>query len=142
MLFIALALMSRLSEPQESLAVARQPARYYQKITETVLRWYFELEDGVIQADSGPVFDARILDYRLDVDAILAKFTMRERETVFLIHRDGKTHSEALLLTGLIAEAAPRWDKYRTVADIEIRMGQLFDKHRLGQFLEYVGYLR
>ena len=117
--------------------VATYNRRYHRKIAETVLRWYTELEDGMIQSDAGPVFDSRILDYRVDVERVLGKFPKAERDIILLIHRDGCSQVEATRLAGVFTERPDL-----VVADIEARMGQAFDQLRLGAFLDYVGYLR
>lgn len=117
--------------------MVNQPKRYYRRVTETVLRWYTELDDGMIQSESGPVFDTRVLDYRIDVSKVLAQFTETEQAIVLLIHRDGCSPKIATAMSGVIVE---RPELY--VEDIEVRMGRAFDKRKLGQFLAYVGYLR
>lgn len=120
-----------------SLIVAKQSARYFRKITETVLRWYNELEDGMVQTDSGSVFDPRVLNYRMDVETVLRRFTQQEQGLVELIHRDGCTQVQAVELMG--------YDTTRpdmVVANVEVRMGQAFERHKLDEFLKYVDYLR
>lgn len=117
--------------------MVNQPKRYYRRVTETVLRWYTELDDGVIQSESGPVFDERVLNYRIDVSRVLNQFTDTEQAIVLLIHRDGCSQKTAVSLMGVETD---RPEQY--VEDIEVRMGRAFDKKRLGQFLSYVGYLR
>lgn len=120
-----------------AVVVAHKNERYFRKIATTVLRWYTELEDGIIQADSGPTFDSRILDYRLDVDFVLRRFAPKEQQLILLIHRDGLTQAQAAQVAGF---ATDRPDE--VVRDLEVRMGRAFDRHRLGDFLRYVEYLR
>lgn len=112
-------------------------SRYFRKIAQTVLRWYAECEIGVIQTEQGPTFDERILNYRVDVELALRQFDPREVKAIFLIHRDGLTHGQALMLSG-IQSARP--DK--TVDDIETRMGRAFERRRLSEFLQYIDFLR
>lgn len=117
--------------------MGRQETRYYRKITETVLRWYNELDGGIVQTDTGPVFDTRVVDYRMDVDRILDRLAEQERAMLMLIHRDGCTHAEAAQGVGISAQ---RPDVL--VEEIETRIGRVFDRYRLDDFLRYVGYLR
>lgn len=102
-----------------------------------MLRWYVESEDGTIQTEDGPRFDARVLDYRIDVDFALRKFHPSETLAVLLVNRDGLSHAQALHVAGIQTK---RPDHY--VEDIEIRMGQAFERLRLDEFLRYVDYLR
>lgn len=95
-----------------------------------------ELEDGGMQSDTGLLYDARFLDYRLDVELILRKFP-KEADALLLIHRDGLTHAQALHLAGIASERPDH-----TVEDIEIRVGQAFDRRRLSEFMQYVNFLR
>ena len=117
--------------------MAKANLRHYRQVARTVLRWYAELEDGVMQTDTGPQFDARVLDYRIDVDNVLKKFHPAEVKAALLITRDGLTHAEAVVAAGL---SAARPDKL--VEDIEIRLGQAFERLRLDEFLQYIDYLR
>ncbi len=117
--------------------VANTNLRHFRQTTRNVLRWYTELEDGIIQTEDGSRFDQRILDYRVDVDRVLSKFHEQEVEVVLLVNRDGLTHAQATTVAGVKTD---RPDRY--VADIEIRMGQVFQRLRLDQFLDYVEYLR
>lgn len=112
-------------------------SRYLRKVAQTVLRWYLECEGGVLQTDRGPTFDERILNYRVDVELALRRFDSRETKAIFLIHRDGFTHAQALTLSGIVSA---RPDK--TVEDIETRMGMAFERRRLSEFLRYIDYLR
>jgi hypothetical protein len=123
--------------PSSAVVVVQQISRYYRKVSQTVLRWYVELENGLIQADSGSVFDERVLNYRIDVELAMKPFDPREIKAVLLIHRDGLTHLTALRLAGINSN---RPDK--TVEDIETRLGKAFDKRRLSEFLAYIDYLR
>jgi hypothetical protein len=122
--------------PWYTAIVAQHSTRYFRKVLQTALRWYFELEGGVIQTDTGPVFDERVLNYRIDVELALKPFTEQERKAIFLIHRDGLTQVQALSLAGIATE---RPDK--TVDDIESRMGRALDRRRLAEFLQYIEYL-
>lgn len=117
--------------------VAKPSGRYYRRVAQAVLRWYTELEDGIIQSDNGPVFDSRVLDYRIDVDAVLKRFDAREVQAILLIHRDGLSQAQAVQLAGIVA-ARPD----ALVEDIEIRMGQAFERRGLEEFLRYVDFLR
>lgn len=112
-------------------------SRYLRRITQSVLRWYSECEGGTIQTDNGPAFDERILNYRVDVELALKEFDPREVRAILLIHQDGLTHAKALSLAGILSA---RPDK--TVEDIEIRMGRVFERRRLSEFLTYIDYLR
>lgn len=104
----------------------------------TVLRWFYELEDGCIDtASRGRIFDARILDYRVDVQSVLDTFALQEVNAVILVHRDGLSHSHACSLSGVQTD---RPDK--TIERIETKLGQAFDRKRLGDFLSYVDHLR
>jgi hypothetical protein len=96
-----------------------------------------ELEDGMIQSEDGPKFDARVLDYRIDVDNVLKHFHPAEVKAVLLVNRDGLTHADAVTLAGLQAKRPDQ-----LVEDIEIRMGQAFARRRLDEFLHYVDHLR
>lgn len=91
----------------------------------------------MILTDNGPQFDARVLDYRIDVDNVLKKFHPIEVKTVLLVNRDGLTHAQAVTSSGI-----PSSNPDRTVEDIEIRMGQAFERLQLDEFLRYLNYLR
>jgi hypothetical protein len=117
--------------------VLHNKSRYLRRVTQTVLRWYSECDGGSIQTESGPVFDERILNYRLDVELALKGFDNREVQAILYIHLDGCTHAQALRLAGLVSE---RPDK--TVEDIEVRMGRSFERKRLSEFLNYIDHLR
>jgi hypothetical protein len=117
--------------------VAHHRSRYLRKVSHTVIQWYVELEHGIIQAETGPVFDERVLNYRIDVELALRGFDPREVQAIMMIHRDGLTHGQALALTGI---QATRPDK--AVEDIETRMGRAFERRRLGEFLHYIDHLR
>lgn len=99
----------------------------------SVLRWYFELEDGYIPTADGPRFDPRVLDYRVDVDLVLRKFHPAETLAITLLHRDGFTAEQALQVAGL---------NVPSLEDVEIRMGAAFERRGLDEFLKYVDYLR
>lgn len=101
-----------------------------------VFRWYFELEDGRIQTNEGPRFDSRVLDYRVDVDLALRKFHPAEVLAIILIARDGLTHAHALKVAGIETDRPDG-----VIENIEIRMGQAFEKASLDEFLRYVDYL-
>lgn len=118
-------------------SVSRTNLRHYRKVAQTVIRYYAELEDGVFQTEDGPRFDARLLDYRIDVDKVLKKFDPREVQAIMCIVRDGLTHGQAVKLAGI-----PTTRPDHIVEDIEIRMGQAFERLRLDEFLRYVDYLR
>lgn len=102
-----------------------------------VLRWYTELEDGFIQVIDGPRFDVRVLDYRLDVERVLKQFHPAHVKAVLLVNRDGLTPTEAIRLSGI-----PTDRPSVVIEDIEIRMGQAFERLCLDEFLDYVDYLR
>jgi hypothetical protein len=102
-----------------------------------VFRWYFELEDGRIQTNEGSRFDSRVLDYRVDVDLVLRKFHPAEVLAMTLITRDGLTHTQALEVAGI---KTGRPDS--AIENIEIRIGQAFERSSLDEFLKYVDYLR
>ncbi len=86
----------------------------------------------MIQSEAGPRFDARVLDYRIDVDNVLKKFHPAEVLAVLLVNRDGLTHAEAIQVSGIRT----------SIEDIEISMGQAFAFRRLDNFLDYVDHLR
>lgn len=123
--------------PRRVVAVPKQRGRHFRSITKIVMRWYSELEDGNIQSAQGPMYDSRFLDYRIDVELVLAKFTQQESDTLLYIHRDGLTHAQALRQSGICSDRPDR-----TVEDIEIRVGQAFERRRLAEFSDYIGYLR
>ena len=102
-----------------------------------MLSWYCECEGGTIQTDNGTAFDERILNYRVDVELAFREFSPAEVKAILLIHQDGLTHAQALKAAGILSE---RPDK--TVEDIEIRMGRVFERRRLSEFLTYIDYLR
>jgi len=102
-----------------------------------VLRWYVELEDGQIQTDDGPKFDSRVLDYRIDVQAVLKRFGPAEVLAVLLVNRDGLPPIKALHVAGIQTQ-----EPEACIEDIEIKMGQAFELQRLDEFLRYVDYLR
>jgi hypothetical protein len=102
-----------------------------------VFRWYFELEDGRIQTNEGSRFDPRVLDYRVDVDLVLRRFPPAEVLAMILITRDGLTHTHALEVAGI---KTSRPDS--VIENIEIRIGQAFERSSLDEFLKYVDYLR
>ncbi len=120
-----------------TVVVVQQISRYYRRVTQTVLRWYVELENGIIETDNGRVFDARVLDYRIDVELAMRSFDQREVKAILLIHRDGLSHVQALSLSGIQAD---RPDK--VVEDIETRLGRAFARKRLSEFLDYIDHLR
>lgn len=91
----------------------------------------------MIQAEDGPKFDSRVLDYRIDVDNVLKLFHPAEKMAVLLVNRDGLTHAVATEIAGI---KTTRPDQ--VIQDIEIRMGQAFERRRLDNFLSYVDYLR
>jgi len=122
---------------RRALVAKKQLGRHFRSVTKIVLRWYTELEDGNIQSSTGPVYDSRFLDYRLDVELVLKKFTPNEVNALLYVHRDGLTHAQAIRLSGIPSERPDR-----TVADIEIRVGQAFERRRLSEFTQYIGYLR
>lgn len=117
--------------------VARTNQRHYRQIARTVLRWYVELEDGLIQSEDGQKFDVRVIDYRIDVDKVLKKFPPADVMAVLLVNRDGITHAQAVHIAGIQTQ---RPDHY--IEDVEIRLGQAFERLRLDEFLRYVEYLR
>lgn len=117
--------------------MVRASLRHYQQITRTVLQWYSELEDGVIQTEDGPKFDARVLDYRIDVDNVLKKFHPAEVKFVLLVHRDGLSAAQAAASSGIRAE-----NPNKALEGIEIKIGQAFGRLNLDEFLRYVDYLR
>lgn len=104
--------------------------RYFRQVTATVMRWYVELEDGIIP---GAAFDTRVLDYRIDIDRVVNNFDPPDREIILYIHRDGLTHNDALTHAGI---AHDRPDVY--VAGLEARLGRLFEKKRLSDIQMYL----
>jgi hypothetical protein len=117
--------------------VATDNLRHYRRTAQIVLRLYAELEDGFIQTVDGRIFDERVVEYRIDVDLALRKFNPKDVEAVLLVNRDGLTHALAIASTGIKTD---RPDRY--IADVESRMGQVFARLRLDEFLNYVDYLR
>jgi hypothetical protein len=117
--------------------VAQSNLRHYRQMARTVLRWYVELEDGVIQTGEGQRFDARVLDYRIDVERVFKRFHPTEVKAVLMVNRDGLTHAQAVTAAGIQNDRPDR-----VIADIETRLGQAFERLRLDEFLQYVDYLR
>jgi hypothetical protein len=108
--------------------------RYYRQATASVLRFYVEFEDGLVQSNNlGPIFDPRVLDYRIDVERILAReLSQAECSVLLAIHRDGLSHAAALKVAAITAR---RPDNF--VVDLEVRAGRAFIKHKLLDFLSY-----
>jgi DNA-directed RNA polymerase specialized sigma24 family protein len=114
--------------------VSQRLERYYRRIAQSVLTYYCEIENGTIRiSDAGRIFDERLINYRIDVEKVMAKFSPREQEAVLLIHRDGLTHADAVKLAGISA-TRPDW----TIASIEVRLGRVFEESGLD---DLVGYL-
>lgn len=109
-----------------------QNDRYYRKITETVFRWYLEIEDGHLRA-AGPdgcygdhrIFDERILNYRLDVERALGKLPEAERQAILQVHRDGYS---------IKAASGPGVN----VAAVEAKAGRLFEQFGVDDLVRYL----
>lgn len=93
--------------------------RALRAVVKSVLRWYYELEDGILGYEEHLLFDARFLNYRVDVWHLLAQLTDEERLVLQLIHRDGVPQAAAVRLAHI------RTDRPDTfVAALESRLGR------------------
>lgn len=110
--------------------MSSRSTRYYRQVVATVLRWFCELEDGVIP---GASFDPRVLDYRLDVDRAMRGLVPRDRSVLMAIHRDGLGYASAVHQAGITVE---RPDAY--VALLEVRTGKLFERKGLSDLMVYL----
>ena len=104
--------------------------RYYRHLAGAVLRWYAELEDGLLP---GGEFEANALNFRVDVDLVLKRFSLPERAIALAIHRDGLSQTDAVARSGWSVERPDH-----LVADIEFRMGLLFEQRGLANLQRYL----
>lgn len=101
----------------------RRSYLYERAVTANVLKWYLEHEDGCVRCGAEhAVFDHRILNYRIDVEAALKTLHPAELTALLAVHRDGLSHREALDKAGFIYGSRPD----SIIAAIEARAGRLF----------------
>lgn len=106
--------------------------RYYRRVTAAVLRWYFELAEGVLPGAQH--FDHGALDYHMDVERILnAELSGVERQMLTAVHRDGIAATDAARHAGA---AGDRPD--RTIALLEARLGRVFARRQMLQIAPYL----
>lgn len=106
----------------------RRGIRYYRHIAATVLQRYAETETGMIDNE----FDARLLDYRMDVERALAGIV--NADVVLLsIYRDGLSHDQACAMAGLHGDRPDDW-----VMRFEVAAGRRFDRAGLSDIEAYL----
>lgn len=101
-------------------------------ITQWVLRWYYECEQGIIGCHYGQAFDVRILNYRVDVERVLHQLSREEQVVLALRHRDGLAIRDAVTLSGL---HTTRPDTL--IAALESRLGRTLLREGLSDITIY-----
>ena len=98
-----------------------------------VMQWYVEFADGYIASPEGRCFDARLLDYRIDVERLLKRLHPAERAVIEGIHVEGLTQAEAVKKAGY---EATRPDD--VVASLEVKVGRMFDRLNMSDLISYL----
>lgn len=107
--------------------------RETRRVTTVVLRWYYECDIGVISCRHGQVFDARILNYRCDVERVMnASLDQAEQDILAYRHRDGLSIADAVRQVGMST------DRPDTVmATLESRLGRALLREGLNDISTY-----
>lgn len=103
-------------------------------ITAVVMQWYTELESGCIRTPQGEsLFVPALVEYRADVANVLRSLPEHDRTVLFLVHRDGLTHRDAVTCAGVQTR---RPDAY--VRQLEASVGRIFERRRLNDLQAYI----
>lgn len=102
-------------------------------ITAVVLRWYYECDVGVISCRHGQVFDVRLLNYRVDVERVMAaQLSTAEQHALTFRHRDGLSIRDAVTLAHLHTDRPDT-----LIAAIESRLGRALLREGLNDISTY-----
>jgi hypothetical protein len=99
----------------------------------SVLRWYYELEDGTLGYKDAALFDVQFLNYRVDVWHLLDAFSPAEQLLLQLIHRDGVPQAQAVRLAGFTTSRPDT-----LVAALETRLGRRFVRADIDDLARYM----
>jgi hypothetical protein len=105
----------------------------YRAIAKNVMKWFYEDREGIVCTNIGTSFDVRLIDYCLDVEAVLRKLSQQEVMALELVHRDGLTHKDATAIAGVIGDPDDVLDA------IESRVGELLQQYGLSDLGWYLG---